>query len=893
MASALVLSLPAMQIRKLFPLFCALLTFSSSLFAQTASPVRRTRDPIPGQYIVVLRENADARAVSAATAGLGMGRVTHVYETALRGFAARMTPAAAAELARDPRVAFVEEDGIATIADVQQDPPWGLDRIDQRQLPLNGLYNHTGGGAGVNVYVIDTGVRPTHQDFTGRAFVAADFIDDDGDGDPNDMANDDADTTRPDGVDCHGHGTHVAGTAVGDAYGVAKQATVWGLRALNCQGSAPWSAIIAAVDWVTANHRPPAVANMSIQGGASDAIDNAVRRSIAAGVTYAIAAGNFNLDNSGTSPGRTPEAITVGATDPGDVRAGFSNFGPGLDLFAPGVSVLSAYYTSDTATTVMSGTSMASPHVAGVAALYLGAHPDATPKAVRDALVAAATPNLVVNPGAGSPNLLLYAGFLVMQSPTPPSVTVVTPNGGERLTAGASFTIQWTASDPDGLARFDVMFSVDGVNYADVCVGLAGTRRSCVWSSPGPVTTTGRIRVTAYDTLGAVASDTSNSTFSIVAAPPPLALPSPWESGDVGNVGAPGSASHANGTFTVKGAGADVWGTGDEFHFVHRTVSGNFQIETRVASVQNVNAWTKAGLMVRDGLAAGAKHASVFATPGTTKPVSFQRRPSTGGSSVSTSGPSLTPPVWLRLSRTGSTVAAYYRTSSTGTWTLIGQQSFSSLPSTLVVGLVVSSHVDATVATATFDGVTVTEAPAPVTFTSTDIGAVGVTGTTTVSGSTITMEASGADIWGTADAFRYYHRPWSGDGTITVRVQSLENVDAWTKAGVMFRESTAPGSKHIMLIVSPGKGISIQARTVTGGASIEVTREAGTAPEWLRITRIGGTFFMSASNDGTTWRNLASSSFGMATSLRLGLALSSHRNSTLATAVFTDLLVEP
>ena len=827
--------------------------------------------------------------MSAATAGLGLGQVTRVYDTALSAFAVRTTPDAAEALARDPRVAWVEEDGLATISDIQQNPPWGLDRTDQRRLPLDFQYAHEGHGAGVNVYVIDTGLRPTHVTFTGRASIAADFVDDDGDGDPTDVGNDDADPTRLDGVDCHGHGTHVAGTIGGVDYGIAKRASLRGLRVLNCDGSAPWSTIIAAIDWVTANHQSPAVANVSIQGGASDAVDSAVRRSIAAGVTYAIAAGNFNEDSAATSPGRTAEAITVGATEATDLRAGFSNFGPGLDLFAPGLSILSAAHTNDTAAVYMSGTSMASPHVAGVAALYLGAHVTATPQQVRDALVAAATRGVVGSPGTGSPNLLLYSGFLVTSPPTPPSVTVLAPNGGERLSTATPYSIQWSASDPDGLSRFDVMVSTDGVNYTVVCIGLAGTRRSCTWDSPGPATTTARIRVTAYDTLGAIGFDVSNAPFTIVAAPP-VTLPSPWASRDVGAVGAGGAASYASGTFTVKGSGADVWGTADEFHYVHRSVSGNFQIEVRVASVQNLNAWTKAGLMIREGLAAGARHASLFATPGTTRPVSFQRRASANGTTVSTAGPIHAPPLWLRLVRAGNVVTAHYRLANTGAWTLVGQQSFSALSSTLDVGLAVSSHIDGRLATATFDSITVGQTAS---FTSRDIGAVGVNGTTTVSGSTVTIEGAGADIWGTADAFRFYYRPWSGDGTITVRVRSVANVDAWTKAGVMFRESTAAGSKHIMLIVSPGKGISVQARTVAGGTSNEVTRGPGTAPEWLRIRRAGGTFYMSASQDGTTWRNLASSSFAMAGNLLVGLPVSSHSSTALATAVFSDLSVVP
>jgi regulation of enolase protein 1 (concanavalin A-like superfamily) len=494
----------------------------------------------------------------------------------------------------------------------------------------------------------------------------------------------------------------------------------------------------------------------------------------------------------------------------------------------------------------------------------------------------------VQSPGTGSPNLLLYSGFLVTSMPTPPSVTVLSPNGGERLSTDAPFTIRWSASDPDGLSRFDVMVSTDGVNYSAVCVGLAGSRRDCTWNSPAPVTTKGRIRVTASDTLGAIASDVSDAPFTITDGAPQGMLPAPWTSQDIGTVGAVGTATYSGGTFTVKGSGADVWGSADEFQYVHQRITGNFQVEGRVVSVQNVQAWTKAGLMIREGLAAGARHASIFATPGTTKPVSFQRRPGANGTSVSTPGPIHAPPVWLRLVRNGNVITASYRTSSAGAWTLVGQQSFSALSSTVDVGLAVSSHQDATLATGTFDSVRVTETVA---FTSTDIGTVGIQGATTLSGSTVTISGGGADIWNTADAFRFYSQPWSGDGTITVRVRSVENVHPWTKAGVMFRESTAAGSKHIMLLVSPGRGLSVQSRTVTGGTSHEVTRAAGVAPEWLRIRRAGGAFSMSASEDGVTWRTLASSTLAMAGTLLVGLPVTSHDTSQLATAVFSDLSV--
>jgi regulation of enolase protein 1 (concanavalin A-like superfamily) len=677
-------------------------------------------------------------------------------------------------------------------------------------------------------------------------------------------------------------------------FGVAKDVTIHSLRTLDATGVAPWSAVIAAIDWITANHQSPAVVNLSIQGPASDAVDNAIRRSIAAGVTYVIAAGNSNLDNAGTSPGRTAEAITVGATDASDERASFSNYGPGVDVFAPGVGIQSSYFTSDNAAALMSGTSMAAPHVSGVAAVYLGAHPAAPPAEVRDALVAAATRDVITSPGNGSPNRLLYSAFLLTRPPTPPAVAVVSPNGGERLTSDAPFVIRWNANDPDGLDRFDVAVSTDDVNYSPIpeCSQLPGSARSCMWHAPGPVSSRVRVRVLAYDRFGAAALDASNAPFAIAAPPPPSpALPAAWTSADIGAVGARGSASYADGLYTVTGSGADVWGTADELQFVHHPITGNFTIDVHVAAIENRSVWTKAGVMMRESLAPGARHATLFATPTATKGIAFQRRPVANQASVHTSGPRLPAPGWLRLVREGNIVQAFFRTSMLLPWTAVGQQSFSALADTVHIGLAVSSHVDGLLATAIFGGVDIQQT-APV-FTSADIGAVGAPGTTTASGGVITIEGGGADIWGTADALRYYSRPLSGDGTITVRVRDVENVAAWTKVGVMFRESTAPGSKHVMLVVSPGKGLSIQLRPATGGISTEAARSAGVAPEWLRLQRIGNTFHASASENGTAWRTLGSVSVDMATTALVGLPVSSHKKGVLAAAVFDNLSVQP
>jgi aqualysin 1 len=302
-----------------------------------------------------------------------------------------MTEAEALLLSQDPRVRYVEEDSVMEAIAVQSNPPWGLDRIDERSLPLSRSYTYTTSGAGVNAYIIDTGIRRSHSQFGGRARVGFDAI---GDGRNTD--------------DCHGHGTHVAGTVGGSTYGVAKAVTLYAVRVLSCSGSGSTSGVIAGVNWVTANHRTPAVANMSLGGGPSTSLDSAVRNSIAAGVTYSIAAGNSNRNASTASPARVAEAITVGSSTSSDTRSSFSNFGSVVDLFAPGSGIQSAWYTSNTATATLSGTSMAAPHVAGVAARILQSNPGASPASVRNTIVNSATMNALSNIPSGTANRLLF-----------------------------------------------------------------------------------------------------------------------------------------------------------------------------------------------------------------------------------------------------------------------------------------------------------------------------------------------------------------------------------------------------------------------------------------------------------------------------------------------------
>ncbi|MFE4575930.1 S8 family peptidase [Streptomyces chartreusis] len=350
---------------------------------------------VKDSYIVTLKKSVGLKASSAAGKDLVAeygGTVKKTFTKALNGYSAALSATEARRLAADPAVASVEQNQRVRLADTTQtSAPWGLDRIDQAALPLSGTYTYPdSAGSGVTAYVIDTGVRITHQQISGRATYGYDAVD--------------GDTTASDG---NGHGTHVATTIAGSTYGVAKKAKIVAVRVLDNSGSGTTAGVIAGIDWVTNNHSGPSVANLSLGGGASTTLDTAVRNSIASGVTYAVAAGNSSANASSYSPARVTEAITVGATTSSDARASYSNYGSVLDIFAPGSSITAGWYTSDTATNTISGTSMATPHVAGAAAIYLASHTSATPAAVASALTGGATANVVTSPGSGSPNRLL------------------------------------------------------------------------------------------------------------------------------------------------------------------------------------------------------------------------------------------------------------------------------------------------------------------------------------------------------------------------------------------------------------------------------------------------------------------------------------------------------
>jgi len=457
-----------------------------------SSPFETTQQhaSVDGEYIVVLdgaphgrlAERADIDALIDRLAAEHGAQLHHRYSYALRGFSARMSDAAADAIARDPAVAFVEPNGRVWATTTENNATWGLDRIDQRDLPLDTQYTYAADGTGATVFVIDTGINTSHVEFTGRINTnLAAYAIDDGYG----------------YEDCNGHGTHVSGTIAGSVLGVAKKATLVPLRVLDCEGTGPSEGTIAALDYVVQVHPPKSVVNMSLGGAASPATDTAVRNVVGAGVTVVVAAGNENQDACNVSPAREPTAITVGASTKTDARASFSNYGSCVDLFAPGFDIRSAWINGSSAINTISGTSMASPHVAGAAALYVAQNAGATPAQVAAGLTQSASQNKLSGV-AGSPNLLLYTTF---GAPSSGDVRITSPADGAQV--ASSFIV-----------------TVDAPNARSVVLAIDGTMIGSDTAAPYSFDVTNlpagmhELEVTASDSAGA----TSRAMITVVVA---------------------------------------------------------------------------------------------------------------------------------------------------------------------------------------------------------------------------------------------------------------------------------------------------------------------------------------------------------------------------------------
>lgn len=444
--------------------------------------------PIPQRYIVVFTDRVAHPAAEAARLMRGRGgEIHHTYSHAIRGFAATIPDRAYQAIRMNPNVAYVEPDFTISLSATQSSPAWGLDRVDQRDLPLDKSYRYDFTGKGIHAFVIDTGIRTSHNEFAGR--IGPGF------------------TAISDGrgtSDCNGHGTHVAGTLGGTVYGVAKEVTLVPVRVLDCEGAGTGSGVIAGVDYAAKDSRRPAVANLSLGGGAYQALDDAVKGAVGRGVTMVVAAGNSNANACNYSPAREPTAVTVGATTSSDARASYSNFGSCLDLFAPGSSITSAWYSGNTATRTLSGTSMAAPHVAGVAALVLQGNADATPAQVTDLILSSATTGKVTSAGTGSPGLLAYSFVAGSASPT--------PNAGP--------VARFTAKCTDLVCDFDATGSSDSdgtiVSYAwsfgDGTTGT-GVRSAHTYAAGG----TYAVALTAADDAGATGTATESVTLTAPA----------------------------------------------------------------------------------------------------------------------------------------------------------------------------------------------------------------------------------------------------------------------------------------------------------------------------------------------------------------------------------------
>ncbi|NUS49771.1 MAG: S8 family peptidase [Nocardioidaceae bacterium] len=551
--------LPRMAVTAVLAAATAVTAVVPAAHAEPTGAILHDGDPaaIPGSYIVVLKDAAGPNIAAATSRDLASrygGSVKRTYDSALHGFSDTMPENAAARLAADPSVAYVEQDRMISIAGTQSPTPsWGLDRIDQKALPLNNSYTYADDGAGVKAYIVDTGINFAHTDFGGRAISGINIL-----------------AVGSPATDCNGHGTHVAGTVGGSSYGVAKRVTLVGVRVINCTGAGAYGDVIAGVNWVAADHASgqKAVANVSLGGPFSQALNDAITGAINDGVVFAVAATNNNGNSCEASPASTPAAITVGATTNTDARAPYSNYGPCVDLFAPGSDITSPWIGSNSATNTISGTSMATPHVAGAAALVLNANPGFTPQQVRDKLaVNTATYNKITDPGPGSPNRLLNVSNL--QRPPQDFAMAVSPGSG---TVGIGGTLSTTVNTTTTVGGAEpVALSVTRVPTG----ATASLSPSTVTSGGNSVLTIATTSATAPGTytvtvigIGTVHAQEASFTFTVTTRPGCSAT-----NGTDVPIAEGSSQKAAQSPVTVSGCSGTLGASTVEVHIKHEYIS--------------------------------------------------------------------------------------------------------------------------------------------------------------------------------------------------------------------------------------------------------------------------------------------------------------------------------
>jgi subtilisin family serine protease len=704
-----------------------------------------------------------------------------------------------------------------------------------------------------------------------------------------------------DPADDHGHGTHTSGTigAIGNnslgVVGVNWTTRIMGLKFLDATGSGSTSNAVNAIEFAvrakaafstSGGADVRVLSNSWTSSGSSTPLLQEILRAGANEMLFVVAAGNSSSNNDVApvypAAYSSPNMIAVAATTDTDTLAAFSDYGSSsVHLGAPGVSITSTLPGGSYGSA--SGTSMATPHVSGAAALVLSACSLTTTQLKSTILdnvdVVTGLSGVVQTNGRLNVDKAIRSCAVVPNQP--PAVTLTAPADGATFVAPANIPLSASATDDDGIAR------VEFYSGSTLIATSMVSPYTATWSGVAAGNYT--LTAVAYDTTGA---SSTSAAARVSVQPQTGTLPSPWTAQDIGAVGAPGSASGSGTAFSVTGAGDDIWGTDDAFQFVYQPLTGDGQIVARVVGMGNTNQWAKAGIMLRASSASNAANVLLDQTPSGS--VEFLERSSAGSSTFGIANASLGFPTWLRLVRSGSSVTASV-SSDGGTWSTVGTATLP-ISGSALVGLAVTSHNASLFNTATFDNVTVTAGvpppsgvPSP--WTAQDIGAVGAAGSASGSGTGFSVTGAGGDIWGTDDAFQFVYQPLTGDGQIVARVVDMGNTNQWAKAGIMLRASSASNAANVLLDQTPSGSVEFLERSSAGSSTFGIANASLGFPTWLRLVRSGNSVTASVSSDGVTWSTVGTATLTISGSALVGLAVTSHDPALLNTATFDNVTV--